>query len=334
MNLEDVIDPEYGLQQDDWSLTKPRFGKDLQLEVVGWSGKRQYIKLYIVRCSVCSSDPEIFGGGYFKSSKGDLVRGQIPCGCSTKVYKTKEQYAALCKRAAANRGYTFVDFVGKWRGSRTKVKLLCDEHGEWSSAIIGTLLSMANGCPGCGRESVRKASMKSDEEMTASFFASGAFHPDTKFWRSDRKDRKGWYSYWNVFCPDCNEHGESFCSNLRAGKRCCACSEKRQTHAYVNAVYDGDVIIALKFGVATKARRRLAQQNKKAIFDIENKCVYKFYSVDSCKKAERECLQELECGILSKQDMPDGWTETTWVYNLGRIIQIYERNGGVLCDQV
>ena len=38
MNLEDVIDPEYGLQQDDWSLSKPRFGKESQLEVVVWSG--------------------------------------------------------------------------------------------------------------------------------------------------------------------------------------------------------------------------------------------------------------------------------------------------------
>lgn len=35
MNLEDVIDPEYGLQQDEWSLSKPTFGKENQLEVIG-----------------------------------------------------------------------------------------------------------------------------------------------------------------------------------------------------------------------------------------------------------------------------------------------------------
>ena len=39
MNLEDVLDPEYGLQQDAWSLSKPTFGEEGQLEVVGWSGK-------------------------------------------------------------------------------------------------------------------------------------------------------------------------------------------------------------------------------------------------------------------------------------------------------
>ena len=35
-NLEDLIDPEYGLQQDEWSLTRPRFGTEGQLEVIGW----------------------------------------------------------------------------------------------------------------------------------------------------------------------------------------------------------------------------------------------------------------------------------------------------------
>ena len=32
-NLEDLIDPEYGLQQDEWSLTRPRFGAEGQKSV-------------------------------------------------------------------------------------------------------------------------------------------------------------------------------------------------------------------------------------------------------------------------------------------------------------
>ena len=45
MNLEDVLDPEYGpvnsvhsLQQDDYSLSGVRFGDEGQIEVVGWRG--------------------------------------------------------------------------------------------------------------------------------------------------------------------------------------------------------------------------------------------------------------------------------------------------------
>lgn len=50
MNLEDVIDPAYGLQQDEWSLSKPKFGEHGQLEVVGWSGREHNKKWYILRC--------------------------------------------------------------------------------------------------------------------------------------------------------------------------------------------------------------------------------------------------------------------------------------------
>lgn len=27
---------------------------------------------------------------------------------------------------------------------------------------------------------------------------------------------------------------------------------------------------------------------------------------------------------------PDGWTETTWSYNIGNVVDIYKRNGGLL----
>lgn len=328
MNLGEIIDLKHGLQQDEWSQTEPTFD-DGRLTVLGWSGKRKYCKMYIVRCSVCAEDNELFGEGYFKSPKGDLLRGQIPCGCSKKVIKTKEQYAILCKRAARKMGYDFINFIGEWRGRKTNVEIYCSKHGVWSTAIIQSLVSEASGCPDCGRDRTRDASIKPDSEMIASFFASGGFHPDTKFWRSDRKDNKGWQSYWNVFCPECNENGESFSGNLRAGKRCCGCSEKRQKYAYINFVYDNNLVVALKFGITNKVNRRVSQQNKRSRFLVENKYIYQFYSVAQCKKAELECLQQLETCVLSRQEMPDGWTETTWSYNLEKIIEIYERNGGI-----
>ena len=40
--------------------------------------------------------------------------------------------------------------------------------------------------------------------------------------------------------------------------------------------------------------------------------------------------KDLDTGVVLKRDMPDGWTETTWSYNIGKVKSIYERNGGVL----
>ena len=48
---------------------------------------------------------------------------------------------------------------------------------------------------------------------------------------------------------------------------------------------------------------------------------------------QRGCRRELDCGVLSKEEFPDGYTETTWVYNLDKIVEIYERNGGVKIDK-
>lgn len=329
MDLEDLI--SVSLEQDEWSLACPTFGKDNHLKVIGWSGKIDWIKFYILECSVCAEDEELFGGGFFRCRKGNLERGQIPCGCSKKPQLSIKQYSILCSRKAKELGYTFLGFVDEWKGVYTKVKILCEEHGEWVSAEINTLINMGNGCPGCRAEKVVHANTKSNEVMIQSFFDSGAFHPDTKFWRSNNKTSQGAKSYWYISCPECEEVGESISNNLQQGKRSCACSPHRQQEAYITQVIDEkDNTVAIKFGIARDSRQRIKQQSFKSSYKLHQNSIYTFPSVISCKKAEQCCLQELECGIVLKRDMPDGYTETTWPYNLEKIIEIYERNGGIL----
>ena len=105
MDLEDLIDPEYGLQQDEWSLLNFKFGKDLQLKVVGWSGRvSSGTKLYIVKCAACSADIDLHGDGHFKGLKGDILKGKVPCGCSKSPRWSNEQFTTMCKRKASEEG--------------------------------------------------------------------------------------------------------------------------------------------------------------------------------------------------------------------------------------
>lgn len=330
MNLEDVIDPEYGLQQDEWSLASPIFGDDGQLGVVGWSGRNGWsVKYYIVKCSKCTQDSELFGEGYFKSLKDNLLRGKVPCGCSKRPLWSKEQFVIRCYRKSNELGYSFLGFVGEWKGQKTKIRMLCVKHGEWNSGTIHSLVGDEAGCLGCAIDVVSEARTKPDDIMVTSFISTGGFADGTKFWRTDRKDSQGYKPYWGVDCPECGGKGETRGSNLQKGCRPCACSMHRQQEAYINWITDNhDMAIAIKFGVANNSRRRVGQQNAKSPYNIKQHSVYMFPDIASCKKAERECLQELECGVLLKRDFPDGYTETTWVYNLEKIIQIYERNGG------
>ena len=401
MNLIDLLD-EDGLKQDEWSLTAPKFGSEGQLTVVGWSGKTNGNKFYILKCGACSEDPELFAGGYFISLKGGLLRGQLPCGCSKGTrysdYQwgivisrmltskdhvllnhyvknssryahivcgacredeelfgdgtlnvlvselrqgaiscgcsprhnwTKTQYSILCSRAAENLGYKFIGFQDPWLKANTRIDMLCKLHGQWSSGSINNLINNGYGCPACKSKTISESKIKPDDVMVKSFFSSGGFHPDTKFWRSERQTKQGSKIFWHVSCPECGQFSESSSNNLQKGKRPCACSPMRQLECYINFVKDGEQFIAVKFGIARDSSIRLAAQNRKSPLCIESHEVYYFPDVASCKKAERECKQQLECCVVLKRDMPDGYTETTWSYNLDKIKKIYTDNGGI-----
>lgn len=333
MDLEDVIDPEYGLQQDEYSLSNPKFGKDNQLEVVGWSGKNGVNKLYIVKCKVCCQDPELFGEGYFIRQRKYITRGILPCRCSKMAVWSEEQYAVLCTRKAFELGYKFLGFCEEWRRNTTKIKMECPDHGVWDSGTIADLTNKDVGCPRCKIDIIRACKLKPDQVMIQSFFASGAFHPDTKFWRSDRKSGNGWQAYWHVYCPDCDGVGEAYSGNLQRGCRACDCYRATQKECYINIVGDDDQPIALKFGISSNSELRQFRQDYLSIYQVLNHSIYSFPTTVTCKRAERICKQELQCGILTKEEMPDGYTETTWLYNLEKIVEIYERNGGILNDR-
>lgn len=330
MNLQDLVDKD-GLQQDDWSVIAPVFGKDGQVIVVGWCGRQGSggNKYYILKCDKCSKDSELFGDGYFKSTKGNLARGGLPCSCSGKVNWTREQYYVKCSRVCIVKGYTFLGFVGEWKGKYTKIKMSCEKHGEWSSGVIDTLITEGCGCPNCKSADMGIRSRKPDSVMVQYFLGSGGFSQGTHFWRSDRLNSKGFKVYWCYFCPDCCTQGESAATSLKLGQRSCECLRNRQLEAYINVIYDKDIAIGLKFCVSNNSVFRVSRQNHSCVYDIKLLCYYKFPTVSMCRMAELECKRELDCGIISKTELPDGYTETTWVYNLERIMQIYERNGGV-----
>lgn len=325
MKYEDF--PE--ILRDSSPLMDTPFGPKNQLQVLGWAGKSGGHKLYIVKCSVCALDGELFGDGVFSSLKCNILRGQTPCGCAKFVRYTEAQYRTLCKRAANDLNCVFIGWVGEYKKIETRVKVECIEHGVWSTGSIHSLVLNGSGCPQCRTEALRSSRLKPDEDMIKSFFASGVFHPDTKFWRSPRKTKQNRAIYWNVYCPDCDSVAETQSDSLQSGCKSCECSRYSQKEAYVNIIYDGDFPLALKFGISNLSSNRLTSQNRSSVYRIENHSTFKFEDVFSCKKAERDCKDVLICGVVDKCAMLDGWSETTYTNNLEEIENIYLSNGGV-----
>jgi hypothetical protein len=280
-----------------------------------------------MRCSVCSLDEELYGTEPFRISKPAIMAGQQPCGCSKCPKRNSEQFKVLLNRKATLLGYTFIGFAQEYKGKTTKISLSCNKHGVWTSGIISNFLHRSIGCPECKKELVSKRFRKPDHEMVEVLNSLKLFPEGTTFTRTDEKTKSGQF-LWRTSCPVCEGYGISDYTSLKKGSRSCDCKKQNPTQSYINLINDAGLTIALKFGVSKNAANRLIELRKDSVFEVEPFAVFNFTNSKACRAAEQECLRVLECGILSKQEIDNGFTETTYTYNLEKIVSIFKSFGG------
>lgn len=325
-NLEDLIEDGV-MKYDGYEGTK--IGN---LTVVGWNGLYQNTKKYIVTCSVCSLDKELHGEGLFAISKGHFVRGCIPCGCTDKCNWSEEQYKVRVKRVCDKVGLIFHGWVGDFTtANKTLVDIECPDHGRVGKTGISFILDsrFIKSCRSCFAIRMGDCMRKDDQIMIDTFMASGGYSIGTIFSRSDRLDKNGHKKYWHVYCPDCDSSGEAHIVGFYKGSKCCECSVQTPKETYINLITDGAEVVAIKFGVANNSLVRIKDQKSGCIFDMSIYGVWVYPDSKSCKGAERTCMHSMPVGVLTKEEMPDGYTETTFPSNIDSIIKIFEEYGGV-----
>lgn len=146
-------------------------------------------------------------------------------------------------------------------------------------------------------------------------------------WESKKVGGKAQFTY------SCNLHGLQVASShhfLSDGSGCPRCGNQSQQEGYIHKLTDEVDWSCLKFGIARESKIRIRQQSRSTeLFSIKTLAVYKFPTVSACRDAEKECKRTMVCKILTKSQLADGYTETTPIQNLDKIIEIYERFGGV-----
>lgn len=328
MYLSEVLDMYGPILLDDYSGTK--LGENDHLEVVDWAGRSRSHKRYVIRCGICARDEDLYGEGYFTNLKADLDAGKIPCGCAKSSRKNESQLKVLIERAL-DKNCKFIGWADRFEGVKTRCVLYCNQHGEWTSSRASQIIYRAQsvGCPRCGHIKIGDARRLPDYIMIDKFMRSEAFHERTLFERSSRLNKRGYPAYWDVTCDKCNTTYSSNYTNLIAGKIGCDCGTHNYKYCYINLIMDGENTVAIKFGVSKDKKRRQKEQDRASIYSIKPYGIWEFNSKQDCKLAENECLSTLVCGVVSSQEVPDGWSETTYAYNLDKIIRIYENYGGV-----
>lgn len=320
MNYKDFLP----IQEDIVSLGRS-FGKDSQVTVIGWSGYSGRTRKLVVHCSTCAKDPELFGEGVFGTFSGNLSAGAYPCGCSSSSLWTEDQQKVRAKRKAKSLGFTFIDWFGVYKRSHTRTIMLCCKHGLWKSTKLQALITQGHGCPGCSAEKSSIRESKSDHYRAEVLSSTNLFALGTVF------EKAPTLTNWRITCGSCKEVYVRSYINLRYKGPACKCSGKDisyQRYAYVHLISDNEIPIALKFGITGDVKNRLKQQAYRSKFQIENLFAYEFDNPNDCRQAETICKSELTTKVLNVSELPDGYTETTYISNLDFIIKTYESLGG------
>lgn len=203
--------------------------KDTEVNLGGkWNGK------FILECSVCSLDEELWKYGTIKSSKWNLKNGQVPCGCGGTKW-SENQFKILVTRFCLEKGYVFHGWSENYRGNKTLLRLENTNTGNfWNSTSIANLFN-GRGDPSVAKIENAKQVRVEDKVHINSFLQAG-FTEAYTFWRSERLNSSGGKDYWHYFCPKCSndeyfEAGlcdgifEAQAGDLKSGQKSCRCSK-------------------------------------------------------------------------------------------------------------
>ena len=171
------------------------------LEVKEVSHKTNYIKSYILTCSVCSKDKELWPYGSITSTKGSLMKGSLPCGCTRSPRWSEDQWMVKILRVCEERDITFIGVAEKWRGKETKLKLKNNTTGNvWESTTVNGLVNRGKGDPMEGIRRRNHSRTREVGEMIQCFEGSGNFISGCEFHRIFTGKGRG---LWEFVCPIC-----------------------------------------------------------------------------------------------------------------------------------
>lgn len=285
------------------SLTCPKHGKWETISYVHFVGKRM------------SGCPEC---------------GKLKLNASTKIKEADaiERINKRCKEL----GLEFLGFVGgAWNQYYTKLILRCPKHDRvGGTTTYGNFVSgKASGCVNCRLEKSNKSCGFDPKKYEENIL---------RICEKRNLEFLGWYdgeckNAHSRMILKCNTHGEVWDTTTytnfirRPDMGCSRCTltgfrTTRPAWLYVQIVGDK----AIKFGITNrkKAEDRMKQQANKS--GLEHKMVFsrRFDDGKTAYAIELAIKQELKCKMkyLTREDMPDGWTETLPLSELDEVMKL------------
>lgn len=196
----------------------------------------------------------------------------------------------------------------KYLSAKTSVVISCKVHGDFNQEPNSHL--NGRGCPACGLLKIGDVKRKDVD----------TFIHQARLVHGDKYSYSGEYTNTmtpvNIFCKE-HGHFSQTPDNHLSGQGCPSCAmygydPKLPCTFYLNAVGNNN----LKFGITRSLTKRIKTQDRKSNFSVSNILSINFEYGYQARELESTLKSELVCGSLSKEEMPDGYTETVRVDSL------------------
>lgn len=284
----------------------------------------KYLKLV---CKRCLTDPEI-PVIYFKAEQGELNRRRLPCGCATNrtanILRAGGEDPWVGKTFETSAG-TLVTTTGTTTSYDSKGKPfkeyyihcdLCSKDLEiFPNGIQQTLSKLKNKNSGC---LCSRSFKKSKNQYEVSFTRN------TYFCILEHKDKYLSTTKLKSKCKCCGKLQQKIAGKLANDTaRCGNCSKKgynisAPTYFYIQKVGDGFG----KFGKTNRLPEERLQQQKEKNKIYSQELLLDFYSEDGiiATELEKTLKDVMITGVISKEEFPDGYTETFHIKDLNKVL--------------
>ena len=245
--------------------------------------------------------------------------------CANNYALSKEEYIERLKPIFIKENIIFNGFIGEWKGVKTSLNLICERAHNFTTTI--TNFQHGSRCPECKAIKLRELKLLPEEEYIERL--KPTFEKENIVFNGFIGEWNGSKTKLNLIC--CEGHGFTpTIAKFQTGRRCPKCSKSGYSSVkhgtlYIQKLINGRSFVGVKFGVTNlTTEKRMKQQRSKSKFDHE--IFYELTLQDGQKILELENrIKEAMKGktsYISKEDMPDGYTETVAPSELSTIMYI------------
>ena len=232
--------------------------------------------------------------------------------------KTKDILRSICHEENMD----FLGFDGDWIGNTTKATFVCHQGHEYKTTIA-SFLSKGTRCPHCNGNARKSEKERLKQIKEICIKENLTFLGFDGEWRSSS-------TRFNFLCHCGKTNNMTITNFVNHGARCSSCAKTgyrpiKKGTLYIQKLKGYNKLIGVKFGITNlTTQERMRNQSRVSKFDHE--IFYELTLQDGQKILDLENkIKEAMKGktsYISKEDMPDGYTETVAPSELSTIMYI------------